>query len=216
MEPCGHRTAQSFAILSGLCQASSRSLPEYLPFEFGEDCQQASHRAAGWGSQIQSLGQRNETRRQDIGVPAMSQADPLRNGPSDPAATPAPHRCRAGERPPAVSRELPASPRRSQPHALASQWPSRGEPHILEGRDSAWEASADRSWTRGRRGQPETFSVSCVTGQKRLWIFGLREARLTAISDYPMRLAAEDPFRPYAGPSYYAAVGVVDRARVSR
>lgn len=43
-----------------------------------------------------------------------------------------------------------------------------------------------------------------------------READLTGSREINSNVAEEDPFRPYAGPSYYAAVGVVDRARVSR
>jgi hypothetical protein len=85
-----------------------------------------------------------------------------------------------------------------------------------EATPSATEGSADRLWTRGHRGQAETFSAVCVTGQKHLSIFGCRKARFTGISECPIGLAAEDRFRPCSGSSYYAAVGSVSRTIVVR
>jgi hypothetical protein len=68
-----------------LSEARPSSFPQNLPFELGEYSQQARHRATGWRSQIQSLGQRNETdtkmfeflqRRQQIGNRATPPIQP--------------------------------------------------------------------------------------------------------------------------------------------
>jgi hypothetical protein len=50
------RPAKPFPILPSLRQAGSRSLPQNLGFELGEDRQQAGHCATGWRGQIQCLG----------------------------------------------------------------------------------------------------------------------------------------------------------------
>jgi hypothetical protein len=42
-------------------QASTRSFAQNLAFELSKDGEESSHRATGWRSQIESLGQRNET-----------------------------------------------------------------------------------------------------------------------------------------------------------
>jgi len=55
------RPPQSFAIQSGLSHASSRSLPQNLPFELSENRQQSGHRATGWRGQVQSFSEGNET-----------------------------------------------------------------------------------------------------------------------------------------------------------
>ena len=61
LEARSRRPAQSFAVLPGVRQASPSSFPQNLPFELGEDRQQAGHRATGRRGQIQRLGQRDET-----------------------------------------------------------------------------------------------------------------------------------------------------------
>jgi hypothetical protein len=70
----------------------------------------------------------------------------------------------------------------------------------------------------GRENWSVDKKISCtesVPDQKLLWICATQKAVGAAIWSIKP-LAEEDPFPPYAGPSYYAAVGVVDRARVSR
>jgi hypothetical protein len=42
-------------------QASPGSFPQNLPFELGEDGQQAGHRSTGRGGQVKCLSQGNET-----------------------------------------------------------------------------------------------------------------------------------------------------------
>jgi hypothetical protein len=42
-----HRSTQPFAVLSGVGQASANSVPQNLPFELGEDCQQTGQRSTG-------------------------------------------------------------------------------------------------------------------------------------------------------------------------
>ena len=56
-----HWPAELFTVLPGVRQARPRSFPQNLPFELGEDRQQAGHGAAGGRGQVQCLGQRDET-----------------------------------------------------------------------------------------------------------------------------------------------------------
>jgi hypothetical protein len=49
-----------------MSKSRSGSLSQNLSFKLGEDGQQASHSATGWGGQVQCLGQGNETDTQMI------------------------------------------------------------------------------------------------------------------------------------------------------
>src|SRR5664279_1780398 len=56
----GGRPTQPFPVFPSMGQASPSSLTQDLPFEGGEDGQQASHRSTRGCSQVQRLGQRHE------------------------------------------------------------------------------------------------------------------------------------------------------------
>jgi hypothetical protein len=57
----GCRPPQPFPVLARMRQAGLGTFPQNLPFELGEDGQQASHSSTGGRSQVQRLGQRYET-----------------------------------------------------------------------------------------------------------------------------------------------------------
>ena len=58
--------AQSLAILTRMLQTSSSTFSHDLAFEGSEYRQQTSHGPARWCGQIQTLGQRHETRAEMI------------------------------------------------------------------------------------------------------------------------------------------------------
>jgi len=60
----GCRPPQPLPILPRMSQASPSSFPQYFPFEFGENCEQSSHRSTSRCGQIQRLGQGNEPHTQ--------------------------------------------------------------------------------------------------------------------------------------------------------
>ena len=161
------RPTQPFAVLPRMGQSSSSSFPQNLPFELRRRRQAAppSRDRPAWSDPVPRSGKR--TRRPDAPVPGGSPADPLPTGPSGPAATPARRRSLGGGRPPAVSRELLASPHRSRPRELAGQSSSRVGQHTPAWRDSASPGSADHSWKRGRTGPPGTFSPT--SGRVERW-----------------------------------------------
>src|SRR5262249_51538028 len=115
------------------------------------------------------------TRRRDVPAPEASPADPLRIGPSDPAATPAPGQSRGDERLRAVSHALLVAPLPIPPHELARRSSSLAGQRTLAWLDSALPASADRQWKRGHTGRPATFSAVFVPGQKRYRILPLEK-----------------------------------------
>ena len=55
-----YRPTQPLAVLPGVGPASPGSLPQNLPFEFGEYSQQTGHGSTGRCSEVQRLGQRND------------------------------------------------------------------------------------------------------------------------------------------------------------
>jgi hypothetical protein len=72
-----------------MSQASTRSFAQNLAFEPSEDGEQSSHRATGWRSQVESLGQRNET---DAKILEFLQCrKQIRNGTAPAIQTPGQH-----------------------------------------------------------------------------------------------------------------------------
>src|ERR1041385_1461722 len=128
-------------------------------------------------------------------VPEALPTDPLPSDPSDPDATPAPHRSPGGVRLPLTFRELVASPLRSSPRAPAWRWSSHAERHTPAWPDSASPGSADRWSKRGHTARHEKFLGVRVAGQKRgqIALAGKPVFWASGHSFYP---AAHDPFRP--------------------
>src|SRR5262249_15912725 len=154
-------------------------------------------------------------RRPDVRVPARSPIDPLPTGPSDPGATPVQRRSPDGGRLPVFFRGLPAAVPRSSLLGPAKRSSIRAGRHTPASLGSASPTSADHWWRHGHTARPATFSLLYVTGQKRVPIF---------LFGKPVFWAFQNVTQPWpqsilfgqAKPSYYAAAGVVSRARVSR
>jgi hypothetical protein len=85
-------------------QVGAYAFPGDLPFELGEDREQARHvaRSAGVVRSSASVSETNQLR--DVPVPGGSLVDPRRTGPSDPTALPADCRFCTDVQPPAASR----------------------------------------------------------------------------------------------------------------
>ena len=60
VDESGCRPTQSLPILPRMSQASPSLFPQYFPFEFGENCEQSSHRSTGRRGQVQRLRQGTE------------------------------------------------------------------------------------------------------------------------------------------------------------
>ena len=80
---------QPFSALARMGQASSRPFAQDLPFELGEDRQQAGHGATGGCGQIQRLGQGNEADAEVLQFLECRQQ--VRNGPAPAVQTPHQH-----------------------------------------------------------------------------------------------------------------------------
>ena len=156
------------------------------------------------------------SRRRDAPVPAASPADPSPTGPSDPVATPAPHRSPGGARLPAVSRGLPA--------ALAPEPTSRTCMAMVQPRRAAYSRMARfcigrvcwsfvetrayrpaRNIFAGFRRLAKNVLGFCVCGGP----FGGHFERSP-------RHGRRRSFSARKELSYYAAAGVASRASVSR
>ena len=157
---------QPFTALASMCQASSRSFAQDLPFELSEDRQQSGHCSTSGCGQIQRFRQRSEAYSEVLQFLECRQE--VCNG-AAPTVQPPPVRYRSpvGVRPPAVFRGLLSARRRSSLRGLAQRSSSRGGPHTLAWPGSAWPESAGRLSRPVRTGLLGTFSWTCVPGQKR-------------------------------------------------
>ena len=111
------------------------------------------------------LARRN--RRRGDPTPAELPAGPLRTGPNDPTATPAPRRSPGGVPHPATSPAVAVARRRYRPLSPGGRPSSPAGRRIRGVRGSVMGWSVGRWWKRGRRGRRATFSLVSVPGQKR-------------------------------------------------
>jgi phage tail protein X len=189
------RPTQPFAVLPGVGQASPNSFPQDLPFELGENGEQACHRSTGRSGQVQGLGQRNETdaemiqflqRGQQVGDrPAPAIQSPHQHHVDITAArrldnllAEFPLRC-AGADLFDLHGNGPAAPGGVFPQSTDLQ----RDGLLVIGGDAGVEPGAEHLRL-----------LLCLT--KTLCDFALAEACLAAISEGHSRLAEEDPFRP--------------------
>ena len=196
MRDRGCRPAQSFAVLPGVGQAGASSLPQDLPFELGEDGQQPRHRSTGRRSQVQRLGQRHEAHAEMLQF--LKGCQQIRYRPAPAVQPPYQHdidlAAACGLQQFLTSFSLGRTG--ADLTDVARQWSSPAGRHTPAWRDSAWTASADRWWKRGRTGRRGTFSPASVAWPKTLSDFAFGKARLAAISECHPSMAAVDPFRP--------------------
>ena len=170
---CGCRPAQPFPVLPGMGQAGASSLPQNLPFELGEDGQQAGHRSTRGRGQVQRLCQRNEADAEMLQF--LERCQQIRDG-AAPAVQP-PHQHHIDLAAAAASSSFSRASRLAAPEPT-----SRTCTAIVQPRRAAYSrmartlhraASAGRWWKRGRTGRRGTFSPVSVPGQKRYRILPL-------------------------------------------
>ena len=171
-----YRPTQPLAVLPGVGPASPGSLPQNLPFEFGEYSQQTGHGSTGRCSEVQRLGQRNDPDVEMFQFLKSCQQVCDRPAPAVQSPIRALHRCPGDAQPPRFARGLLVLPHRSQRPGLARQWSSHAGRHTHAWRGSASVRSADRWWKRGPTVLPGTFSPVSVAGQKRYRVLALERS----------------------------------------
>jgi hypothetical protein len=123
------------------------------------------------------------SRHRDDSVPEVWPADLSLTGPSDPNAIPARRRFPVAAPLPSIFLVPPASPHRSQPHALAERLSNHGERCTPGWPGSASPEFAGHWWKRGHTEPHETFSPFCVHRQKPYLILTSGRPVLSAFGD---------------------------------
>ncbi len=208
----GCRPAEPFPLLARMCQASSCSFAQDLSFELRKDGQQAGHRSTGGCGQIQRLRQGNETHsevlqflksRQQIGNRAAPAVQPPDQHDIDLPSPSGLQQFLAGAAPEVNSRACKAI---VQPRRIAY---SRMARFCIA--SVCWSLVETRAYRPARNIFP-----GLRTWPKTSSGFAFREARLAAISECHLTMAAVDLFRPdRIHHITYAAVVEASRASVS-
>jgi hypothetical protein len=89
LEACGYGPTEPFTVLPGVGQSSPSSFAQYLFLKLCEDSQKNGHRSAGWRSQIQCLGERDETDAEMFQLLECRQQ--IRHRPTPPVQSPHQH-----------------------------------------------------------------------------------------------------------------------------
>ena len=158
--------------------------------------QQSSHGAARRRGQIQSFGQRHEPDAEVIQF--LQCGHQIRQRASPPVQTPDQHDVDLAAS--GCLHQLLAAVRvrmrRSRPPSPADDRPAARDRVLAHRAHLQRNLSAGPAWRRGHTGRPATFLTAFVAWPKTSPDFAFAEARFTAISACPIRVAEHYGFRP--------------------